>query len=309
MAKGLMARSLVSRFGLISLFLIPGWILVVRSSRDYLDKSQSEGHGERTRPHVYDNYHAKRGSKACEACKHLDAVTSIFPCAKSIYDAGAGNCMFARELKQRGYDVRGTEFARLPLEKFCRDLVDDSIIFHSSLVSIPFRDDSFDLVTSFEVLEHVPEPDVDKAVAELVRVSKGHIFATISLRRSVLDPPYPEDAHIHVTVRQRSWWDAKFRRFGCAQNEYVHNLLQKKSDASSSLKTKAKFVKSFGVGSPEGAWEGDEVEPWYFIYTCKGKEFNLPSCDNKCMGIVKEAYLAGRIAHPSLPQGNFSCDL
>ena len=261
--------------------------------------------------HRYNDYHANRGSQACEACRHLEVISSMFPCAETIYDAGAGNCRYTRKLMKRGYDVRGTEFAALPLEKFCKDLVDDGVVFQSSLTDIPFKEDFFDLVTSFEVLEHVPINDVDRAIAELVRVSKGQIFATISLRRSVLDLPFPKDPKIHVTVKQRSWWDAKFREHGCVVNEFLYDLLQKKIKASMTEKTlgklTTKYIKSFGESSEQSFWEGGDVEPWYFIYTCKGAKFSLPTCDDTCEKLIHEASTDIRITNATIPLDNSIC--
>lgn len=41
---------------------------------------------------------------------------------------------------------------------------------------------SFDLVFSADVLEHVHEDEAERVVAELVRVSRRHLFLSISLK-------------------------------------------------------------------------------------------------------------------------------
>ncbi len=41
---------------------------------------------------------------------------------------------------------------------------------------------SFDLVFSADVLEHVNEDEAERVVAELVRVSRRHLFLSISLK-------------------------------------------------------------------------------------------------------------------------------
>jgi hypothetical protein len=45
-----------------------------------------------------------------------------------------------------------------------------------SIVDIPFPDNSFDLVFTRGVLIHIPESDLDKAMSELMRISKKWIF-------------------------------------------------------------------------------------------------------------------------------------
>lgn len=44
--------------------------------------------------------------------------------------------------------------------------------------ALPYGDDSFDVVTSHHLLEHVPGPDRMRVVAELVRVARRRVFVT-----------------------------------------------------------------------------------------------------------------------------------
>ena len=44
---------------------------------------------------------------------------------------------------------------------------------------LPFDDAEFDLVTAFETLEHLPPDDVPHALAEIARVSRSYVLATI----------------------------------------------------------------------------------------------------------------------------------
>ena len=62
--------------------------------------------------------------------------------------------------------------------------------------------------------------DIPKVVSELVRVTKGDIFLSISLRSSNEDPPPPAEPTVHVTVRPRWWWIKKFAACGCVENKF-----------------------------------------------------------------------------------------
>jgi hypothetical protein len=69
---------------------------------------------------------------------------------------------------------------------------------HGSLQAIPWQDNQFDLVYSHEVLEHIPAADIPAVLSELVRVSKGRLVLTISLRLAGKDDPLgmPVPAHL-----------------------------------------------------------------------------------------------------------------
>ncbi len=52
---------------------------------------------------------------------------------------------------------------------------------------LPFPSKSFDLVCVYEVLEHLPFPESEKALAELARVSHGHVAVSVPHRRTGID--------------------------------------------------------------------------------------------------------------------------
>lgn len=76
---------------------------------------------------------------------------------------------------------------------------------------LPYPDKYFDLVTSREVLEHIPEEAIDDCIDEWDRVSKGkmvHIIAVAERGKSATDDP------THITVQTENWWSQKFQQHG-----------------------------------------------------------------------------------------------
>lgn len=59
---------------------------------------------------------------------------------------------------------------------------------------------SFDIVMSSDVLEHIHEDEADKVISELVRVSRRHLFLSISLK-----------PHTKVTAHPPYWFKGKVR--------------------------------------------------------------------------------------------------
>ncbi len=85
-------------------------------------------------------------------------------------------------------------------------------------VSLPFRDGSFDLVYSTETIEHVPEPG--RMLAELRRVSRGHVVVTTPvspLRDHHPDYELAQEGHINdfdrATVERLFGRDARYGSF------------------------------------------------------------------------------------------------
>ena len=86
----------------------------------------------------------------------------------SILEVGVGNKTLTNYLKQNGFDVTCCDFDK----NLCPDYVAD-------VRQLPFADNSFDIVLAFEVLEHLPWDDFEKALSELRRVSRKNVILSI----------------------------------------------------------------------------------------------------------------------------------
>jgi SAM-dependent methyltransferase len=64
---------------------------------------------------------------------------------------------------------------------YARELVPDADLREASAAALPFSEGTFDYVTCFEVLEHVPEPLRAQALRELYRVLKPGGTAVLSV--------------------------------------------------------------------------------------------------------------------------------
>jgi SAM-dependent methyltransferase len=95
----------------------------------------------------------------------------------SVLDAGCGEGETIERLGDllphpvTGVDLN-PESVRFAAERLPGDRFDTA-----DLLSLPFEDDSFDLVLCLEVLEHIPDPR--PALAELARVSSGELILSV----------------------------------------------------------------------------------------------------------------------------------
>ena len=110
--------------------------------------------------------------------ERIDATIRMIPAeTRSILDAGCGNGAFINTI------------VKLFPDKFERIVGLDSSIealqhvktekINKSIGSMPFETDSFDLVSSLEVLEHLPEQEFREGISEIQRVSKKHILISV----------------------------------------------------------------------------------------------------------------------------------
>ena len=86
----------------------------------------------------------------------------------SVLEAGVGDCVVGNYLKGRGIAYTSVDIAR--------DLSPDVV---ASVSNLPFADASFDVVCAFEVLEHLPFEEFERALRELNRVAGGHVLLSL----------------------------------------------------------------------------------------------------------------------------------
>ncbi len=85
-----------------------------------------------------------------------------------ILDLGCGNGISARLLNEANFDVVGTDISPLFLKE-ARKWVNPKLQYHvCDVVELPFESESFDVICSNELIEHLP--DVETALTEMIRV-------------------------------------------------------------------------------------------------------------------------------------------
>lgn len=96
----------------------------------------------------------------------------------SILDAGCGEGFTIIKLTENkiGKKIEGVENSELAI-KLSKEINPQLNIKHGDVYSLPYKENSFDLVICTEVLEHLERPK--NGLLELIRVAKKHLLLTV----------------------------------------------------------------------------------------------------------------------------------
>jgi len=117
---------------------------------------------------------------------------------KFVLDVGCGEGGLVIALKKKGLKVLGVDLSKTALDiarlqLMCREnFGNPSILGQAEGHQLPFRDDTFDLVTSVDTLEHIP--DLPGFLKEIRRILKkgGHFYANTPNRH------WPYETHCRM---------------------------------------------------------------------------------------------------------------
>jgi ubiquinone/menaquinone biosynthesis C-methylase UbiE len=129
------------------------------------------------------------------AVADLDALTR-----GSYLDVGCGRGEMIREALRLGFvPCHGTEIVPA--------LIDSVTVVRAEVHALPFSGKSFDVVTMFDVIEHLIPGDDEAACLELARVARRHVVVTASNLPSTMG----DGDELHINRRPYDEWDSLLR--------------------------------------------------------------------------------------------------
>jgi 2-polyprenyl-3-methyl-5-hydroxy-6-metoxy-1,4-benzoquinol methylase len=144
-----------------------------------------------------------------------------------LLDVGCGLGWFLLEARKRGWEVHGTEYAPAVVDK----LRQQGITMHEGpLEGDSFQADGFDVITSFEVLEHINNPREEVAHIHRMLRTSGLFYCTTPNFNSLLRHYLRADFNVihypeHLTYFTRSTLRKLLRTHGFrSRGIYTHGI-------------------------------------------------------------------------------------
>lgn len=159
-------------------------------------------------------------NRGLETKHFLDAVTwrDYFK-PESVYEVGAGLGPRVLAMNSLGMNARGVELSRWAVD----NALDKNVEHGNILEQDPKNVGRFDLVVAYDVLEHLEEQDLTKALAIISSISKKHLLVSVPV---VGDPNLDADP-THKIRETKHWWVQVIESFGFELKETPDNFLYK----------------------------------------------------------------------------------
>ena len=158
----------------------------------------------RTEHRKYRHTYARQPNYRMGEKRMLDAVTDLraIPARGSYLDVSCGRGEMLDHARRMGFTiVRGTEIVA--------QLIDGVKVVKAEAHALPFDDGSFEVVTMFDVIEHLIPGDDEAACREMARVASKHVLLTANNR-----PSFSKAGDdLHINKRPYEEWDRLFREW------------------------------------------------------------------------------------------------
>ena len=138
--------------------------------------------------HYYNNYDSK--GRFCNYWHQINEIIDLGP--NRVLEIGIGNGFVSKYLKERKIKVTTLDID----ERLNPDIA-------GSVLELPFANGSFDVVTCYEVLEHLPYEVFAKALSEINRVSSPYAVLSVpdSTRAYRLDIQIPKIGELRKLIQ------------------------------------------------------------------------------------------------------------
>jgi len=120
----------------------------------------------------------------------------------TLLDVGCGKGQFVEWVNSQGIKAVGIDFA-------------SGYGIQADILDIPFGDNSFDIVTAFDVLEHLKPEDLEQGLFEMNRVARRFWLLSIGYGSSGKTMDDGTFLKLHpISTKNREWWTPHLEKYG-----------------------------------------------------------------------------------------------
>lgn len=173
---------------------------------------------------IYTNYPRFTSLPPLTVKRYNELLDKMEPFRRTnnLLDLGCSNGLFLECAKQRGWNVFGTEYAQESID-YCADR--NIKVFKSDQMPDDFFKLSFDVVTSFEVIEHINNPNEDMALVNKVLRKGGAFYFTTPNFNSISRIILKEKWNVIDYPEHLSYYTPSSIHFFLNANGYKKNFL------------------------------------------------------------------------------------
>lgn len=122
-----------------------------------------------------------------------------------VLDVGCGTGQLIRSLRSFGVDAYGVEISKDALEMVDPDI--RQYVKYGDITDLPYKDNEFDLVVTYDVLEHIDKGKLQKAISEMARVSSKYVLNKIYTKENGYMRQFHGRDFSRVSVFSKDFWE------------------------------------------------------------------------------------------------------
>ncbi len=134
--------------------------------------------------------------------ERAQALSELAPL--SVLDIGCAKGYLVKHLRSLGIPAWGADVSDYCVRTSDPEVRPYLVLTDVTRGGLPWSNQYFDLVVSYDVLEHIPEQELDRAVEEILRVGRRQLhYITCEEYQIGHDDT-------HVTIKPLVWWREKY---------------------------------------------------------------------------------------------------
>lgn len=136
-------------------------------------------------------------------------IIKLFLNPKSVLDVGCATGLLVRYLRLLGVDAWGVEISKYALSRARK--LERKYLKLGDVLDIPHEDNKFELVVTFNVLEHIESENLKSAIDECCRVAKTYCLHKVFTTENWWIRTFHGKDLSHVSVFNKVWWQNFFK--------------------------------------------------------------------------------------------------